>query len=42
MVVQPDAATVNVLNVVQIEPATAQRMAELYVARRTGALITSK
>ena len=42
MVVQPDAPTVNVLNVVQIEPATAQRMAELYVARRAGALITSK
>jgi hypothetical protein len=37
MVVQPDAPAVNILNVVQIDPATAQRMAELYVARHTGA-----
>jgi hypothetical protein len=34
MVVQPDGPIVNVLNVVQLEPATAQRMAELYLARR--------
>jgi hypothetical protein len=37
MVVQPDAPTVNVLNVVQLEPATAQRMAEVYLARRADA-----
>jgi hypothetical protein len=42
MVVQPDAPPVNVLNVVQIEPATAQRMAELYVARHTRTVIESK
>jgi hypothetical protein len=42
MGVQPDVPAVNILNVVQLEPVTAQRMAELYVSRRTGALITSK
>ena len=36
MVVQPDGPTVNVLNVVQLQPATAQRMAELYLARPRG------
>jgi len=42
MVVQPDAPSVNVLNVVQIDPTTAQRMADLYVARRKGTVIESK
>jgi hypothetical protein len=37
MVVQPDPPTVNFLNVVQLESATAQRMAEPYLARRAGA-----
>ena len=39
---QPDVPAVNILNVVQLEPETAQRMAELYVARRTVEVIASK